>query len=383
MMLFPVYIKIYVAIVLVYIWYRFLLRFFAELRKEKTYPPYEARCSIIVPVYNEDSARLKQCVKSLVDAEGDNQIIIVDDHSKDCWPTIQELKVEYPQIEILRLEKNMGKRHAQYNALGIVDGDFIITVDSDTIVDKKAFVELIRPFHNPKIGATTGNVRALNRTENILTRMIDARYLNAFSFERQSLSSFGIVTCCSGVLSAYRRKIIDEIKDKYITQEWLGQKCTYGDDRYLTNMVLEKRWEVHYVNSSVAYTDVPNNFKQYVVQQLRWKKSFLRESLITLSHSIKHNWLLFFESLINVIIPYFSIAARIMLLYVIITHPAAIIPIAISILFVALLRNIILLFEEGFIALYSLPYAFIHEFCIYWLYWYALFRIRDTAWGTR
>ena len=47
--------------------------------------------------------------------------------------------------------------------------------------------------------------------------------------------------CCSGPFSAYRKEIIDKVKEKYITQYFLGENCTYGDDRHLTNLVPLKK----------------------------------------------------------------------------------------------------------------------------------------------
>jgi hyaluronan synthase/N-acetylglucosaminyltransferase len=262
-------------------------------------------------------------------------------------------------------------------------GDIIVTIDSDTIVDKDAIVELIKPFNDPRVGATTGNVRALNRDFNLLTKMIDARYLSAFNFERNALSSFGIVTCCSGVLSAYRRSLIDNLKDKYISQMFLKKLCTYGDDRHLTNLVLQQKYKVVYVRSAIACTEVPYHFKAYVKQQLRWKKSFIREAVITFSYSYKTNFLLFLETLYNLVIPFFSLIARVIIVALAITFPITILPIGLSIVIIAFLRNILLFIEEGRVALYLIPYAFIHELVLYWLYWYALFTLKDTRWGTR
>ena len=378
------YVRIYIALILSYLWYRFILKFISDIKENKDYPPYHARCTVIIPTFNEDEKRLAQCIKSIIRADGDKEIIIVDDHStNNTWQTIKMLQVKYPEVKVIRFDKNQGKRMAQYHGLKLATGEIIVTVDSDTLLDKHAITNLIKPFNDPTVGATTGNVRGLNKNQNFLTKMIDARYLNAFSFERKALSAFGIVTCCSGVLSAYRKDILETVKEIYIKQRFLGKKCTYGDDRHLTNLILKRRYKSVFVKSAKAVTDLPFNMSTYIVQQLRWKKSFIRESLITLSFSWKVNKLLFIETIYNITIPFFSVFARLFIIYSIILSPILLIPISLSIIFIALLRNILLLFEEGRVALYSLPYAFIHEMMIYWLYWYALFTLKDNKWGTR
>lgn len=360
------------------------MRFISDLKTNKKYPELNAKCSVIVPVYNEKDYLLGLSIESLCKADGDNEIIVIDDgSSNNCWEKIKELKNRFPKIKIIKLKKNLGKRHAQYVGFHFSSGDFVVTVDSDTIVKRNALVELIKPFNDLKVGATTGNVRAFNREYNFLTKMIDARYMNAFTFEREALSSFGVVTCCSGALSAYRKDIILKLKEQYISQEFLGSKCTYGDDRHLTNLILKQGLRVKYVKEAIVYTYVPSTLKNFLKQQLRWKKSFIRESLVTLSYSFKKNKLLFFETFYTFIIPIISLIARIVLILAVIMQPVLVILVVISISIIALIRNMLLFFEEGRRTWYSIPYAFLHEIAVYWLYWIALFSLWNTKWGTR
>jgi hypothetical protein len=82
--------------------------------------------------------------------------------------------------------------------------------------------------------------------------------------------------CCSGCFSAYRRDAVAPVLDDWLDQTFLGQPSTFGDDRSLTNFVLH-RWRVLYAPDAQAYTNVPEHLKQFLRQQLRWKKSWLRE----------------------------------------------------------------------------------------------------------
>ena len=52
---------------------------------------------------------------------------------------------------------------------------------------------------------------------------------------------------------------------------------TFGDDRSLTNFVLQN-WRVLYAPDAQANTNVPEHLPQFLRQQLRWKKSWLRET---------------------------------------------------------------------------------------------------------
>lgn len=382
-----IYVQVYVILTLVYLWYRFFSLFLVEFvvrKKEHTHSYNNQLISVIVPFYNEKPELLRKCLHSLLNANGNTQIIVVDDGSPDKTCAALVRKVFSDKIIFVRYELNKGKRHAQGEGFRQATGEIIVTVDSDTIVEPDALIKICEPIlSDKKVGATTGNVKVLNKNKNTLTQMIAARYWNAFNIERKSLSAFGIVTCCSGVLSAYRRNLFEKLLPNYLHQKFLGVECTYGDDRHLTNLVLERKFKVLYVEDAVCYTEAPVTYRQFLKQQIRWKKSFLRESVITLRFAFKHSFLLPFEVLLNLILPFWSLAIRLSLLATMILVPSTIPFFIVSILTVAIIRNFFLFFEDKKLALYSIPYAFVHELVLFWLYFYALFTLRERGWGTR
>jgi hyaluronan synthase/N-acetylglucosaminyltransferase len=367
-----------------YLWYRYIFRFIWQIKKKHTgYDFEDFAYSVVVPVYNEKPHLLEQCVRSLVESKGTKEIIVVDDGCKDSalLQKMNDLKKEFGII--LLHQENKGKRYAQRLGIEKAKYPYIVTVDSDSTVSYLSIIRLLQPFRNVETGAVTGRCEALNRNDNLLTKMIDARYKNAFGFERASLSALGVVTCCSGVLSGYKKEIILPLMDRYVHQRFLGEECTYGDDRHLTNLILMQKYKVEYVDEAIVLTEVPDNYRQFLKQQLRWKKSFLRESLVTLSFSFKTSFWLTFEVLWNLILPYFSLGARISMIYLLITNPMEIFSLAIGIITIAFVRNLLLFFEDRKSAYYSIPYAFFHELVLYWLFFYAPFKLKDRKWGTR
>ena len=106
------------------------------------------------------------------------------------------------------------------------------------------------------------------------------RYFVAFRVCKAAESIFGAVTCCSGCFSAYRREaIMPGARAAGSTRRFLGRPATYGDDRSLTNYVL-RDWKVRYEARALSHTIVPAHFRLFLRQQLRWKRSWTRESLI-------------------------------------------------------------------------------------------------------
>ncbi len=381
------YITAYIVLTLSYLWYRFALLFIAEVKESKrqVHAKYnDELISVIVPLYNENPKLVKRCVQSILDANGNKEVIVVDDGSKDvsCAKMIKENFRS--KLLFIRYEKNKGKRFAQKVGFDRSKGKFIATVDCDTVITKNSLTNLVTPLiSDDNVGATTGNIKVLNVKKNLLTKMIASRYWNAFNIERKSLSSFGIVTCCSGVLSAYRRDVISKFMNRYVNQKFLGEKCTYGDDRHLTNLVLMNGFKTKYAKNAVCYTQVPIGLWKFVKQQLRWKKSFIRESFIILKYSFNKNLLLFVETLFNILIPLWSLVIRLSIIVLMINYTNLIPLFVLSIILVAIIRNFFLFFENKYLAVHSIPYAFIHEFILYWLYFVALFTLRDKSWGTR
>lgn len=372
----------YSTLALVYLWYRYLFIFF----KNKEYSLFRRSplFTVVVPTYNEDAQNLEKCVKSVIDADGKKEIFIVDDGSidKTTKKILSKLKRKYPFLIVNKFRKNKGKRKAHEYVFERAKGKFLVTVDSDTIVNKDAFIKLIAPFQDKKVGAVTGNIKLLNREDNLLTRMISARYWGAFNFERNSLSNWSIVTCCSGPLSAYRKSIILPVLKEYSEQKFLGKQCTYGDDRALTRLVLEN-YNVVFVNDAIAYTYSPNTLKSFIKQQLRWKKSWIRETYLTSKFMLKRSKLLSFEIFITTIMPILGLFVRLSIFALFFVYPVMIIYYIISMMLMAVVRNMYMLFENPSEFIYSIPYAFVHEFIIFWLYPIALLTLKDTGWGTR
>ncbi len=147
---------------------------------------------------------------------------------------------------------------------------------------------LVKYFADPNVGAVSGHTDVHNRNTNILTQMQAVRYYVAFTIYKAAESIFGNVTCCPGCCSAYRREYLIEFVDEWLHQTFLGAKCTFGDDRSLTNFIIRKH-EAVYSPQAKAYTVVPETFGKYVKQQQRWKKSWIRETFIASTFMWKKN----------------------------------------------------------------------------------------------
>ncbi len=379
---------IYGSLMVMYMLFKMLLSFTYKHTESK---PPDLKVSVVVPSYNEQPDAVLGTIRSIIAQDYPiHEIFFVDDGSKDIsgYQAIQAFKEMIrswggPELIVHRLPQNKGKRHAQIWAFERAEGDVIITVDSDTTLLSDAVGELIRPFSDKRVMATTGHVNVRNRNHNLLTRLIDMRYDNAFRVERAAHSVTKNILVCSGPLSAYRREVIIDNIEHYGNQKFLGEIVQFGDDRCLTNYAI-KRGRTLYQSTARCLTDAPTGMGQFIKQQARWNKSFFRESLIALKIGLKKPfvflwvalelslWILFSFSLILAVI----FSSKAMLLVFLAYY---LFYVAIS----AYVRNLFYILKNPFTFLLAPVYGIIHLVVLFPLRFYSLMTIKSNGWGTR
>ncbi|GAA0964056.1 hypothetical protein [Actinocorallia libanotica] len=154
-------------------------------------------------------------------------------------------------------------------------------------------------YADEKVTGATGMVLAYNYKVNVLTRLIELRYANAFLYERAAYSMLKSVLCCCGSLAAYRGWVVHKYLDDFRTQMFLGQPAGVGDDRRLTNYCLMEG-QVLIQTSAIAETAVPERMNHYLRQQSRWNRSFFRETLWCLKTFPLRRPMAFFLSFVEI-----------------------------------------------------------------------------------
>lgn len=91
--------------------------------------------SVICLCYNHERF-VREAVESVIHQTYPNiQIIVADDASTDASAdVIRQLKMDYPQIELLLFEQNLGNCKAFNKALALVKGDFVIDFATDDVL---------------------------------------------------------------------------------------------------------------------------------------------------------------------------------------------------------------------------------------------------------
>lgn len=242
-------------------------------------------CTVIIPAYNE-GRHVAETIDSVAASDYPTdklQIIAVDDGSADdTWQWIQQAASRHPHLVTpLRLKRNSGKRRALYEGFIRSHADILVTIDSDSLIEKNTLRNLVSPFiTQSSVGAVAGNVRVLNRREGLIPKMLDVSFAFSFDFIRASQSQVDSVLCTPGALSAYRRDIVMKVLRTWMNQRFLGQKSNIGEDRAMTNLILKEGFAVKFQSNAVVFTQVPVRYKGLCKMFLRWARSNIRETVV-------------------------------------------------------------------------------------------------------
>lgn len=344
---------------------------------------YEPTVSFIVPCKNEEKV-IERTVEKCYGVDyplAKLEVIVINDGSTDNTLSIlRKCQKKIPNLIVINWRKNKGKRYGMAAGIKRAKGEIVIQLDSDSYIEKNSFRNMIKPFRNPEIGAVCAHADPENADKNLLTKMQAAYYFMSFRILKAAESSFLTVLCCSGCSSAYRKKIILPIIDKWLKEEFLGKLVTWGDDRALTNWVIKLGYKTIYSDRAQAYTICPASLKQFVKQQIRWKKGWFVNSIFASKFMLKDHPFIaltyFFPLLfITLITPYMAIRALIINPIFLNTSP------------VYYMTGVMLVS-----ALIMMYYRYVNKSKKYWPYIivlqsfiliYALITIQDRRWGTR
>jgi len=374
----------YGVLITVYILTRFLLSFFYEPVPDNDYEP---TVTFVVPAMNEEDV-IKITLEAIYKVDYPKEkleVITINDGSKDnTLARMKEVQRKHPDLVIVDWKQNRGKRHGMAEGIRRAKNEILIFIDSDSFVDRDAIRPLVKYFKDPKVGAVSGHTDVFNADTNTLTKMQAVRYYIAFSVLKSAEGIFGTVTCCAGCFSAYRREYVLEVLDEWLNQKFLGVTCTYGDDRSLTNFLL-KKYELKFSSESHAWTMVPEKNRQFFKQQLRWKKSWMRESLRASLFIWKRNPLVAFSFYAGIILSLMApvVIIRALIWYPVVHHQFPLYYFA-GLILITFLYGFFYYIKTGYrYWIHGAMATVFYSLLLVWQLPYAILTIRDPKWGTR
>jgi hyaluronan synthase len=378
----------YGLVVVGYIVSRFMFALFYRPAKDAGLEPHVA---IVMPGFNEEEA-IGNSLRSLLALDypaAKLEIVAVNDGSTDG--TLAEMQAVAAEaggrVHVIDLGHNQGKRAAMAAGIRATGAEIIAFVDSDSVLEPDALRILVQGFADGTVGAICGHADVLNLRESWLTKMQAVRYFVAFKVVKAAESVFNAVTCCSGCFSAYRREAILPHLDWWEHQTFLGRPSTFGDDRSLTNCVL-RTWKVRYETRAVSHTIVPTTFKQFMVQQLRWKRSWTRESLIVGTFIWRKHPVAALSAYIGMVLPLIApvVALRTLVFTPVVLGGGAPLIYLLGVYSMAVAYGLYYVIRRKHydgLWIYGVVFCFFYLFFLLWQTYWAIATSRSSSWGTR
>jgi len=221
--------------------------------------------SVVLAAFNEEPVIARTLRSILTSDYPILEVIVVDDGSTDgTSDEVRKVMAEDPRVVLLR-QPNTGKAHALNNGVEVAAGDFVVTLDADTIMDSATVTNMMRHFAldtTGRLGAVAGVVRVGNRRTNLLTRWQALEYLTQIGVERSAQDALGAISIIPGACAAWRKEAILDAGGY--------SNITLAEDCDLALTLHQLGWKVTQDDEALAYTEVPETVDDLLAQRTRW-----------------------------------------------------------------------------------------------------------------
>ena len=211
--------------------------------------------SIIILTFNSEKF-IGPCLNSIFIQDYQNQVIVVDNGSKDSTPNF--IKRNYPQVILIENKENLGSCKARNQGIAIANGKWVLTLDCDVILEKE-FLNKIVSFaegSGSSIGMFQPKILNMDR-KRIYSCGIHLSGLGRFYDIGKGKPDNGQFTAPKYIFGAcsaaafYSRQMLEDIKDD------MG----YFDERFfflvedvdLASRAQRKGWKALFYPEAVCY----------------------------------------------------------------------------------------------------------------------------------
>jgi hyaluronan synthase len=160
----------------------------------------------------------------------------------------------------------------------------VALVDSDTIWAPDVAVEVSKPFADERVGGV-GTRQSVYGARGFLARITDMFLDHRYFDENASQTYLGqAVSCLSGRTAIYRRQLLLDVEQDFMTEMFWGVPALSGDDKRLTTLILERGHLTYMQRSAQVWSTFPTTWRVFFRQRLRWARNTWRSDLRALGN---------------------------------------------------------------------------------------------------
>lgn len=175
---------------------------------------------------------------------------------------------------------NRGKSAVLNDGLRAAAHDLVVPVDGDCWMRSNALTQIVsRYLSDPdNTVAVAGAVMVRNSRTNLLTRAQEWDYFHGIASVKRMQGMYHGTLVAQGAFSLYRRDALEEVG---------GWPECVGEDIVVSWALLERDYRIGYADNALAFTNVPEGFRQFALQRKRWSRGLME--------AFKAHWRLLFK----------------------------------------------------------------------------------------
>jgi hyaluronan synthase len=234
---------------------------------------HREKLTVVVPVYQEDPKIFAHAIESWLRNKVAKVILVIDASDHTC----REIADRYPVRVIIT--DVPGKRDALRRGWEAASTPLVALVDSDTIWADDVAKQVCMPFADPRVGGVSTRQNVYNPV-GFLQRVNDM-YLDHRYFDENAAQTVAgrAISCLSGRTAVYRRALLLEVADDFMSEQFLGVPCMSGDDKCLTSQLLKRGHQTVLQRTARVWSTFPGRPRTFFRQRLRWSRNTWRSDI--------------------------------------------------------------------------------------------------------
>jgi biofilm PGA synthesis N-glycosyltransferase PgaC len=260
--------------------------------------------SIIVAAYCEEAV-IEGTLTSLLALDyPDYEIVVVDDGSTDRTGELVRRFMGRSGVDVRLLEKrdNEGKAMALNDAIPILRGEIVVTIDADIRPRPDVLLHLVGHFRDGRVAAVAGNPQVSN-TRSLLAKIQATEFSSIVSVLRRAQRVWGRILTVSGAICAFRKGAVVDVG--------LFDPEMATEDIALSWKLQRRFYDIRYEPRAVCAMQVPETLHDLWRQRRRWAKGLaqvLRKHLdMFLDWRTRRMWPVLIEAICSVLWAYLTV----------------------------------------------------------------------------
>ncbi|HZD54769.1 MAG TPA: glycosyltransferase family 2 protein [Candidatus Aquicultoraceae bacterium] len=259
-------------------------------------PDPPPKVSVLIPTYCEEKMIEATLEGALAIEYPDFEVVVVDDGSTDGTIARIAPYVEAGRVRLIRKTVNEGKAMALNDALLCLNGEIVLTLDADAVVDPRILRNIVPHFSSARVAAVTGNPRVVNR-RTLLSKIQLIEFTSIVGLLRRAQRVWGRIQTVSGVVVAFRKKALFDVG--------LFDPSMATEDIDMSWRLQKRFWDIRYEPKGLVWMQVPETLRAFFKQRKRWAVGLgqvLRRHLGILLHRKNvRQWPVAYESVLSIL----------------------------------------------------------------------------------